>query len=98
MSSKLKEDVGIAQSLNQFMDDDFAIILELSLFISNIKKEVCGVLDSFLSFLRKYEKRKAHNMFSLMLDPRLKSLCLIFSYVGREQGISIVEEYDWKSL
>jgi hypothetical protein len=56
MGSKVKEDVGIAQTLNQFMNDDFAIILELSLFISNIKKEVC-VLDSFLSFLRKYEKK-----------------------------------------
>jgi hypothetical protein len=32
------------------MDNDFAIILELSLFIFNIKKEVSGVLDSFLSF------------------------------------------------
>jgi len=38
MSSKLKEDVGIVQNLDQFMDDDFAIILELSLFASNIKK------------------------------------------------------------
>jgi hypothetical protein len=56
------------------------------------------VLDSFLSFLRKYEKRKAHNMFSLILDPWLKSLHLVFSYVGHEQGISIVEKYDWKSL
>jgi len=37
MSSKLKEDVGIVQNLDQFMDDDFAIILELSLFASNIK-------------------------------------------------------------
>jgi hypothetical protein len=54
MGSKLKENVGIAQTLNQFMDNDFAIILELSLFISNIKKKVCGVFDSFLSFLRKY--------------------------------------------
>jgi hypothetical protein len=69
MDSKLKEDVGIAQTLNQFMDNDFVIILELSLFIFNIKKKVCGVLDSFLSFLRKYEKRKTHNMFLLMLDP-----------------------------
>jgi hypothetical protein len=41
------------------MDDDFAIILELSLFDSNIKKEVCGVFDSFLSFIKKYEERKA---------------------------------------
>jgi hypothetical protein len=32
------------------MDDDFAIILELSLFVFNVKKEIYGVLDSFLSF------------------------------------------------
>jgi hypothetical protein len=34
-----------------------------------MKVEVCGVLDSFLSFLRKYEEKKTHNMLSLMLDP-----------------------------
>ncbi len=33
-----------------------------------------------------------------MLDPRLKNLHLISSFVGREQGISTVEEYDRKSL
>jgi hypothetical protein len=38
-SSKLKEGVEIVKSLNQFMDDDFVIILELSLFVFNIKKE-----------------------------------------------------------
>ncbi len=36
-------------------------------------------------------------MFSLMLDPRFKSLHLVSSFVGREQGISIVQEYDRKS-
>jgi hypothetical protein len=77
MNSKLKEDVGIIHNLNQFMDDDCAITLELSLFTSNIKKEICGVLDSFLSFLRNFEEKKAHNMFSLMLNPRFKSLHLL---------------------
>jgi hypothetical protein len=38
MSSKLKEDVGIVQNLYQFINDDSAIILELSLFAFNIKK------------------------------------------------------------
>jgi len=57
------------------LDDDSTITLELSLFASNIKKEVCGVLDSFLSSVRKYEERKANNMFSLILDSRFKSLC-----------------------
>jgi len=32
------------------IDDDFGIAFELSLFASNIKRKVCGVLDSFLSF------------------------------------------------
>jgi len=76
------------------MDDDFTITLKLSLFTSNIKKEVCGVLDSFLSFLKTYEERKTHNMFSLMLDPWFKSFHLISSFVGHEQSISIVEKYD----
>jgi hypothetical protein len=30
------------------IDDDFGIVFELSLFASNIKREVCGVLDSFI--------------------------------------------------
>jgi hypothetical protein len=61
---------------------------------SNIKKEIIQVLDSFLSFFRKYEKRKAHNMLSLMLDPRFKILCLVSLLIGHEQGKTIVEEYD----
>jgi hypothetical protein len=85
-------------NLYQFIDDDSIITLELSLFISNIKKEVCGVLDSFLSFLKKYEERKTHNMLSLMLDSQFKNLHLVSSFVGCEQGISIVQEYDRKSL
>jgi hypothetical protein len=76
------------------MDDNSVIILELSLFASNIKKEVCGSLDSFLSSLKNYEERKVHNMRYLMLDPWFKSLHLVSSFVGHEQGISIVKEYD----
>jgi hypothetical protein len=51
------------------MDDDSIIILKLFLFASNIRKEIYDVLDYFLSSFKKHEKRKAHNMFSLMLDP-----------------------------
>jgi hypothetical protein len=32
------------------------VVDELALLLSNIKKEVCGVLDFSLSFLDKYEK------------------------------------------
>jgi hypothetical protein len=33
-------------------------------------------------------------MFSLILDPRFKTLHVVFSLIGCEQGKAIVEEYD----
>ncbi len=59
------------------INDDFVMFLELSLFASNIKREVCGVFDGFLSFLNKYEANKTHNMLSLMLNPKFKNLRLV---------------------
>jgi hypothetical protein len=55
-------------------------------------------LESFLSFLKKIEKKKVHNMFSLMLDPRFKSFHPVSSFVGRKEGVSIVDEYDRRTL
>ncbi len=66
------------------MDDDLVVSDELSLLASNIKREVINVLDSFLSFLRVYDKRKARNMIYLMVDFRYKNLYIISSFVGRE--------------
>jgi hypothetical protein len=80
------------------MEEDGNVVYELLCLASNIKKEIIKVLDSFLSFLKKYEKRKAHDMLSLMLDPRFKTLHLVSSIIGHEQGKAIVEEYDKKSL
>jgi len=56
------------------------------------------VLDFFLSFLKVYDKRKTHNMIFLMLNLRYKNLCIVSSFVGKEQGVVLVEEYDNKSL
>jgi hypothetical protein len=39
------------------IDHDFGITFGLFLFASNIRREVCDVFDSFLSFLRKIEER-----------------------------------------
>jgi hypothetical protein len=33
-----------------------------------------------------------------MLDPRFKTLCVVFSFIGLEQGKTIVEKYDKKTL
>jgi hypothetical protein len=98
MSLKLKEENKIKPSFESLMEDDSIVYDELSLLASNIRREVINVLIFFLSFLKKYENRKAHNMISLMLDPRLKSLRIISSFVGREQSVALVEEYDKKSL
>jgi hypothetical protein len=33
-----------------------------------------------------------------MLDPRFKNLCIVFYFIGHEEGVNIVEEYDIRSL
>jgi hypothetical protein len=65
---------------------------------SNIRKEVCGVLDRFLSFLKKFDERKTHDMLVLVLNPRFKGLCLVYSFISHDQGVAIVEQYDTMSL
>jgi hypothetical protein len=96
MSLKLRGKNQVLPSFESLMDDDSIINDELSLLAFNIKKEVINVLDSFLSFLKVYDKRKAHNMTSLMLDLRYKSFRIISSFIGMEQGVAFVEEYDKK--
>jgi hypothetical protein len=64
MSLKLKEENKIILSFESLTEDDSIIFNELSFLAFNIRREVINVLDSFLSFLKKYENRKAHNMIS----------------------------------
>ncbi len=68
MNFKLKEKVRITPTLDQLSNDDFGVVIKLPLLVLNIKKEVRGVLDSFLSFLRRHEEKKVHNLLSLMSD------------------------------
>jgi hypothetical protein len=62
MSLKLKEKNQIIPLFESLMEDDSIVFDELSLLVSNIIKEVINLLDSFVSFLKKYENKKAHNM------------------------------------
>jgi hypothetical protein len=98
MSLKLKEENQVVPSFESLMDDNSIVSDDLSLLASNIKREVINVLDFFLSFSKVYDKRKAHNMISFMLDPRYKNFHIISSFVGKEQGVALVEEYYRKSL
>jgi hypothetical protein len=52
------------------------------------------VIDSFLSFLTKYDERRAHNILSLMLGSNYKNLRLIFSFIGHKLGVVIRKEHD----
>jgi hypothetical protein len=90
MSLKLKGKNQVLPSFESLMDNDSIVNDKLYLLASNIKKEVINVLDSFFSFFKVYDKRKAHNMISLMLDPRYKNLCIISSFVGKEQGVVLL--------
>jgi hypothetical protein len=38
------------------MEEDFGVALELICLASNIRKEVCGILDKFFSFLKKFDE------------------------------------------
>jgi hypothetical protein len=44
--------------------------------------------------LTNYDEKKAHNMLCLMLDSKYKRLKLRSSFIGQEQRLAIVEEYD----
>jgi hypothetical protein len=78
---KCKELVTNPLAQVNLIDDEFWITFELSLFVTNIKREIWGVLESFL-FINEYIKKKVScNMLHLMLDPILKkTLSNIFFY------------------
>jgi hypothetical protein len=61
---ELKENNELLPCFESLMEGEYGLVDELVLLGSNIRKEVCGVLDSFLSFLRQYEIKKAHNIVS----------------------------------
>ncbi len=55
MSLRHKEENQVVLSFETLMDDNSIVANELVLITSNIKREVCGVLNSFLSLLTKYD-------------------------------------------
>ncbi len=61
-SLKLRDEIDHA-TFNNLMKGDGNVIFELSCLTSSIKKEVVKVLNFLISFLKKYEEKKSHNMF-----------------------------------
>jgi hypothetical protein len=73
MTRKLTKEVEMNLFVNGLMEKSVIIGVELDLLASNKMKEVFGVLDAFLSLLKKFDEKKTHNMFALMLDMRYKN-------------------------
>jgi hypothetical protein len=96
MCLKLKEKIKISPTLVTLIYDNYGVIVKFFLLASNMKREVLRVLESFISYPRKYDAIKTHNLF-LMLEHKIKSFCLISSDISLE-GVTNVEEYDKKYL
>ncbi len=61
MSLKFNYEID-STTFDNLMEED-GHVYELSCLAFNINKEVVQILDSFFSFLKKYEERKAHKFF-----------------------------------
>jgi hypothetical protein len=59
----------------------------------HMKSKVLEVLNLLLSFYTRLRK-KGLNMLTLMLDPIYKSMRLVTIYVGHNNVIVLVVEYD----
>jgi len=51
------------------MDEDYRMVNELTLLVSNIKNEIYVKFFTFIFIIEKKMKKNSHNTF-LMLDPR----------------------------
>jgi hypothetical protein len=68
LSLKL-EDSELLLSFESLMEDEFGLANELALLAFNIRMEVCGVLNSFFSFLMTYKEKRNKNFLGF-LDAR----------------------------
>jgi hypothetical protein len=62
------------------INDDLDLFIELETFAKNIKK-IIWVIDSSFSFPIRYDKRRVHNLLTLMLNFKFKSLNFYFYFL-----------------
>jgi hypothetical protein len=84
---KLKEEINSPLIIDTLMEDDLSLDIEVGSLAVSVKMEICGVIDSFIFFLTKYDERVTHNMLSLTLDLIHKSLKSKFSFIGHDKGV-----------
>jgi hypothetical protein len=71
---------------------------EIEILKARMAKTAVDVMKPFLRFSLQFVADQAHNMLSLMLDPRFKGLEYVIDYVGVAKAKQVVEEYDKKIL
>ncbi len=59
-----------------------------------MKQKTLVVLFSFISFFICFHKKKGHNIFVMMFNPKFKTIHLVNSYEGHEKQWILIDEYD----
>lgn len=73
--------------------------IDLHLLRKNMwQEEVVKVIRPFLQFLKSFDFCEVHNRLALMLDPYFKSLQVVENYVGCENVVHLVVEYEMKKI
>jgi hypothetical protein len=63
-----------------------------------MQTKIIKVIKPFWQFLEVYDPHQVHNMLSIMLDPRFKSLRVVKNYVGCEDYIHLGSKYDANAI
>ena len=71
---------------------------EIEILKARMAKTTVDVMKPFLRFSLQFVADRAHNMLSLMLDPRFKGLEYVIQYMGVAAAKQVVEDYDRKIL
>jgi hypothetical protein len=80
---------------------DFLSLIVIACVLNQFKSHwlLYDALLFAITMRLKFNKEKnTRDLLSLMLDPRFKNLHLVSSFVGRKEGVNIVDEYDRKTL
>jgi hypothetical protein len=56
MNQKFRNEIDFV-TFDNLMEKDANVVFELSCLVSKMNKEIVGVLDTFISFFKKYEEK-----------------------------------------
>ncbi len=79
-------------SFDSFMEKESIVVIKLGFLAFNIRKEVCDVLDLYIS----WENMKKRRFITCSFWCEI--LCIMTSFIRFEQDKAIVEKYDRKTF